>query len=460
MTKDQILRKVKKYPSAKVKIAITDIDGILRGKVIAKEKFLSILKNGFGFCDVVFGWDSSDELYNKVDITGWHTGFPDANAKIDLNTFREVPWDNNIPFFLADFRNEKDEGLGICPRNLLKDIESNANTDGFKPYMSQEFEWFNFDETPWTLAEKDFKDLRPITPGMFGYSILRSSIKKEYFNDLFDLMCKFNVPIEGLHTETGPGVYEAAIKYSNPLEAADRAVLFKTGTKEIAYQHGIVATFMAKWNSKLPGCSGHVHQSLWGGKKNQNLFYDGKDKQNMSKLMKSYIAGQLHCLPYILPMIAPTVNSFKRLVEGAWAPTTLTWGIDNRTTALRILNSGKNSARLETRICGSDTNPYLALAACLASGLYGIRKGLKLKQADTKGNGYNEFRYGKLPGTLQSATQAMKKSKLARDLFGKEFVDHFTKTREWEVAEFKKNVKSSKPTDISHWELKRYFEII
>ena len=460
MTKDQILKKVKKYPGAKVKLAITDMDGVLRGKVIATEKFLSILKNGFGFCDVVFGWDAADALYDNVDITGWHTGFPDANAKIDLNTFREVPWDNDIPFFLADFRDGNDEALEICPRNLLKNIETQAKADGFKTYMSQEFEWFNFDETPWTLADKDFKDLRPLTPGMFGYSILRSSLEKEYFNDLFDLMSDFKVPIEGMHTETGPGVYEAAIKYSDPVEAADRAVLFKTGTKEIAYQHGIIATFMAKWNSQLPGCSGHVHQSLWGGNKSHNLFYDSKDKQNMSALMKSYIAGQLHCLPYILPMFAPNINSFKRLVEGAWAPTTLTWGVDNRTTALRVITSGKNSSRLESRVCGSDTNPYLALAACLASGLYGIRKGLKLKQPATKGNGYEEFSYGKLPGTLQAATQAMKNSKLAKDLFGKEFVDHFTKTREWEVKEFRKNVKGSKPKDITHWELKRYFEII
>jgi len=460
MTKDQILKKVKKYPGAKVKIAITDIDGVLRGKVIAREKFLSILKSGFGFCDVVFGWDSSDELYDKVKITGWHTGFPDANAKIDLNTFREVPWDNDIPFFLADFRDESDEALEICPRNLLKNITSQAESDGFKAFMSQEFEWFNFDETPWTLVEKGFKDLRPLTPGMFGYSILRSSLEQGYFNDLFDLMTNFKVPIEGIHTETGPGVYEAAIKYADPLEAADRAVLFKTGAREIAYQHGIVATFMAKWNAKLPGCSGHVHQSLWGGKKDENLFYDAKDKHHMSDLMKSYVAGQLHCLPHILPMFAPTINSFKRLVEGAWAPTTLTWGVDNRTTALRALTSGKNAARLETRVCGSDTNPYLAFAACLASGLYGVRKNMKLKQPMTRGNGYEEFSYGKLPTSLQAATQAMKKSKLAKDLFGKGFVEHFTKTREWEVKEYKKNVKKATAKEVTNWELQRYFEII
>ncbi len=212
-----------------------------------------------------------------------------------------------------------------------------------------------------------------MTPGMFGYSVLRASQEGSYFHDLFDSLKKFNVPLEGIHTETGPGVYEAAMLYSEVLEAADRAVLFKSGVKEIAHHHGIIASFMAKWNENLPGCSGHVHQSLWSAGKKENLFYDKKSKTGISPLMESYIAGQLQCLPYVLPMYAPTINSYKRLVEGAWAPTTLTWAIDNRTTALRVLKGGASSTRLETRVVGSDSNPYLAIAACLASGLYGIK---------------------------------------------------------------------------------------
>ena len=218
---------------------------------------------------------------------------------------------------------------------------------------------------------------------MFGYSILRSSLENPYFTDLFDLLKKFNVPLEGLHTETGPGTYEAAITYSEIIEAADRAVLFKTAVKEIAYRHGCMATFMAKINENLPGCGGHVHQSLWDKNGKKNLFYDEKDSMKMSGLMKNYIAGQLYCLPHILPMFAPVINSYKRLVEGAWAPTTLTWGTDNRTVALRVLANNSKSCRLETRVIGSDVNPYLAMAASLASGLYGIKNKLKLKQPAT-----------------------------------------------------------------------------
>lgn len=451
MSNKTLIQEIKDSNHNKVKLAISDIDGVLRGKFVSKEKFLSIVEGGFGFCDVVFGWDAADVLYDKVDVTGWHTGFPDAPARIDLDTKRNIPWDDNQLFFLADFSHDENEGLAVCPRNLLKKVMARCREAGFTPYFSQEFEWFNFEETPQSLQTKRKEDLRPITPGMFGYSLLRSSLKDAYFNDLFDLLEQFDIPLEGLHTETGPGVYEAAIQYSEILEAADRAVLFKTAVKEIAYKHNIMASFMAKWNMSLPGCSGHVHQSLWNTEKTENLFYD-KDSQGMSDLMKSYMAGQLYCLPHILPMMAPTINSYKRLVEGAWAPTTLTWATDNRTTALRALPAGSKSCRLETRVPGSDTNPYLVMAACLASGLYGIEKGLTLDVPETVGNGYENFSNGKLPANLKEATEQMKASAIAKELFGEAFVKHFTQTRDWEWRQF-----SSQVTD---WEIKRYFEII
>ena len=452
LLQENILRNLAEQNTEKVKLAITDVDGILRGKMISFEKFVSIVEKGFGFCNVVFGWDAADAAYDNSKYTGWHSGYPDATAVIDLNTFRQIPWENDAPFFLADFRDSKGNDLAVCPRSLLKKIIQQATDKGYTPYFSQEFEWFNLVDNTAELYEGKFRNLKPMTQGMFGYSMQRAAEKNQYFNDLFDLLKKFGVPIEGLHTETGPGVYEAAITYSEILEAADRAVLFKSGVKQIAQRHGLIATFMAKFNENLPGCSGHVHQSLWADSKKQNLFYDKKKAAGISALMESYMAGQLACLPFILPMFAPTVNSYKRLVEGAWAPTTLTWAIDNRTTALRALPGGSSSTRLETRVVGSDSNPYLAMAACLAAGLYGINNKLKLNTPATIGNGYADIKNGTLPKNLWEATQAMKDSHHAKDLFGAAFVEHFTLTREWEWKQFSKVV-----TD---WELKRYLEII
>jgi glutamine synthetase len=321
---------------------------------------------------------------------------------------------------------------------------------GYSPIFAQEFEWFNFEEESNELHDGEHLNPNPMTRGMFGYSILRSSQKKEFFHDLFDLMDAFKVTLEGIHTETGPGVYEAAIMYKDILEAADRAVLFKAAAKEIGHHHGIIPSFMAKWNESLPGCSGHIHQSLW--KDGKNVFFDDNGNHKMSPIMESYLAGLLHCLPEVLPMYAPNMNSYKRLVEGMWAPTTLTWGIDNRTTAIRVLPGSDKSTRIEMRVPGSDANPYLAQAASLASGLYGIEKGLKLTQAPCKANGYEDKSNGILPANLWESTQKMKNSEVANSLFGEDFVKHFCQTREWEWKQAAKVV-----TD---WELKRYFEII
>ena len=452
MTPKAVLEFVKNHPSGRVKIAYADIDGILRGKYVSTEKFISAASGNTTFCDVVFGWDSNDVVYDNSDYTGWHTGYPDAKTRIDLTSFRKIPWENDQPFFLGEFLDEKGNPSSVCPRQLLKHVVKQAVDDGFTPVMAQEFEWFNFLETPQSARQKNFRNLEPLTPGMFGYSIMRTSLQNAFVSDLFDLLTKFGVPIEGLHTETGPGVLEAAIRHAEGVEAGDRATLFKTAVKEIGYRHGVMATFMAKISEHLPGCGGHVHQSLMDSKGAKNLFHDEKDKLKMSELMRCYLAGQLKLLPELLPMFAPTLNSYKRLVEGAWAPTTLTWGIDNRTVAVRAITGGKTSCRLETRVIGSDANPYLAMAAALGAGLYGIRKKMKLRQPQTKGNGYADMSNGTLPRTLEEATKLMRSSLAAKEIFGADFVRHFTATREWE---WRQHLKS-----VTDWEFQRYFEII
>ncbi len=451
MNENEIIKKIKESDHIKIKYGIADIDGILRSKYIHKKKFLDTIDGQIGFCDVVFGWDSDDKCYDNTTITGWHSGYPDAKAKLDISSFREIPWENEVPFFIADFSDDKKYASTSCSRSLLKNIKKRCNEMGFKAIFAQEFEWFNFKGTPSEIQDTNFQRLHPITPGMFGYSDLRTALNHAYVNDLFNLLEKFNVPLEGVHTETGPGVYEATVIHDDILSAADKAMLFKSGVKEIAYKHNFVATFMAKWNTNLPGCGGHIHQSLWDESGTTNLFFSEKDSKT-TEILEHYIAGQLACLPEILPMYAPNINSYKRLSHGDWAPATLTWGIDNRTAAIRVIPGNQKSSRLELRVPGADTNPYLAMAASLASGLYGIKNKLKLTIPETIGNAYNENKKGVLPKNLADATQKMEDSIIANELFGAAFVDHFTKTRKWEWQQFENNV-----TD---WELKRYFEII
>ena len=449
-SKEQILQQVNESSSPSVRFAVTDIDGVLRGKIISKEKFSKIIDSGSSFCNVIFGWDMSDKCYTNTKVSGWHTGYPDEDVFVDLESFKTIPWENNQPFILGDFRDSKNL-KDICPRSLLESITKEANELGFIPKFSNELEWFNFKETPQSLSEKNYENPTPLTPGMFGYSIIRISQFSDYVNDLFNKLTDFGIPIEGLHTETGNGVYEACIKYSDIEVAADYAALFKTAVKEIAYRHEILPSFMAKWNLNLPGCSGHIHQSLWDFE-NRNLFYNSENPEKLSNTLKQFIAGQLHCLPYILPMLAPTTNSYKRLSGGDWAPNTVSWGIENRTTALRVINTNETAIRVEHRVPGSDANPYLSMAACLASGLYGINNELDLENEAIFGNAYEEPNSILLPKSLQEATIKMKSSDIPPKLFGNVFTDHFIKTREWEyMAEDKNDTK---------WELKRYFEIV
>ncbi|HKL16646.1 MAG TPA: glutamine synthetase family protein [Balneolaceae bacterium] len=451
MNYQDIANKIEAYSGSHLKFGVVDIDGVLRGKTISKEKFLKSLEEGIGFCNVIFGWDVNDQVYDGSKVTGWHTGFPDSGATIDLSTYRTIPWNDDVPLFLADFH-QSDELSDVCPRSLLKRIDERCRTAGFMPKFSSEYEWFNFRETPQSLKEKNTSDPEPITPGMFGYSLLRSSQFHDFMTDITGQMNAFGVPVESLHTETGDGVYEACIEYSDIVESADRSVLFKNGVKEIAYRHGIVASFMAKWSDNFPGCGGHIHQSLWNSDENKNLFHSEETGSGLNPILEHYLAGQLHCLPHILPMYAPTVNSYKRFVSGSWASTTVSWGKENRTTALRVIRGGNSSSRLETRVPGADANPYLAMAAALASGLYGIKNKLTLDVPETTGNEYGNPESKSLASNLMDATSKMKSSKMARELFGDTFVDHFVYTREWEWNRFSQQV-----TD---WELKRYFEII
>ncbi|MGH9452895.1 MAG: glutamine synthetase family protein, partial [Terriglobia bacterium] len=225
----------------------------------------------------------------------------------------------------------------------------------------------------------------------------------------------------------------------------------KSGIKQIASRHGLIATFMAKWNAKLPGASGHLHQSLWDRGHERNLFCDESNPSKISRLMRQYIAGQILLMPELTVFSCPTVNAYKRLVPGVWAPTNATWGIDNRTVALRVVaGPSPRAVRVEYRLPGADINPYLAIAASLASGLYGVEKGLTPPDP-VEGNAY-EKNAKPLPRSLDYATALLKHSKVAGQLLGEEFVDHFVRTREWEVRQHQ--------SAVTDWELERYFEII
>ena len=432
-----------------IKVGVFDIDGIMRGKYMSQAKFLSALDKGFGFCDVIVGWDSKDQLYDNVKYTGWHTGYPDAPVKIIAQSCRELPFEPNGLFFLAEMDSEAEK---ICPRGVLKRVLKKAQDMGIKVFSGFEYEFFVFNETPHSVREKGFQNLTPLAPGDFGYSVIRNSVESETYHNILQLCEAMDMGLEGLHEETGPGVLEAAICYSEALESADKAAMFKTFSKISLQKIGKMATFMAKWSEQYAGQSGHIHVSLQN-ENGESLFYDPNQNDGISEQMEYFIAGQQQLMPEFLSMIAPTINSYRRLIPGFWAPTEATVGVDNRTCAIRIIPGSEKSQRLEFRIAAADANPYIVLAAVIASGLWGLENPNKIKQMVT-GNAYEQDFDGslKLDDNLWDAAQKLKQSSVARQYFGDEFVDHYAASREWEVREFRKH--------ISQWELERYFEII
>jgi glutamine synthetase len=432
-----------------VKVGVFDIDGILRGKYLSRAKFLSALDSGYGFCDVVLGWDCQDQLYDNVKFTGWHTGYPDAPVAILPDSCRALPFEEQGLFFLSEFTGNAAQ---VCPRALLRRVVQRCQELGFTPYAGFEFEVFFFDETPASVRAKHYRELKPMAPGWFGYSVIRNSVAADFYRQLLSMCEVMDFGIEGLHEETGAGVIEAALTFDTALAAADKAALFKTFTKVLAQRNQMMATFMAKWSKDWPGQSGHIHLSLRSSD-GTPAFFDASQPHSMSTTMRHFVGGLQRLMPELLAMVSPTVNSYRRLIPGYWAPTEASCGIENRTCALRVIPGSAKSQRVEYRVAAADANPYIVLAAALASGLWGIQTKAE-PDAFVEGNAYQQrFPEARaLPHTLWDAAQRLRGSSIAREWFGDAFVEHFAATREWEEREFRKH--------ISDWELSRYFEII
>lgn len=457
-----------------VKLAGVDVDGVLRGKLVSKKKFLSVAKAGFGFCSVIFGWDMHDQTYFKeLKISNKENGYRDVIAIPDLSSFRRIPWEDNVPFFLVSFHDpDTNEPLSACPRSLLKRQVDKLAEKSWGAMAGAEYEFYQF-KTPDDsqsaasyLKENPTHTLPSLTEGMFGYSITRPVHNKDYYYDIFNTCESFHCNIEGWHTESGPGVYEAALEFGEVSGMADRASLFKYVVKSVATKYNITPCFMAKPKQGLPGNSGHMHVSLVD-KDGKNLLVretpdpssPWPDIAQLSDTGRHFLAGLLEGLPDIMPMFAPTINSYKRLVENFWAPVTVSWGLEHRAASIRIIappTSKPGATRFEVRVPGADANPFFVYAAILGCGIRGIEKKLKipcppLGKGDDIGGASDKGE--RLAKSLKDAVERFtRKESIAREIFGDEFVEHFGGTREHEIRVWDEAV-----TD---WEMKRYIETV
>lgn len=432
-----------------IKVGFFDLDGVMAGKYMSAEKFLSALDNDFAFCDVVFGWDVNDTLFDNIDLTGWATGYADAQVRLLPEQWRELPLENNTILVPAEVIGRMEP---LCPRQTLKRVLARGEAMGFDAFAGFEYEFLALNESHETLRKRDFTDPVPLGYGAFGYSVLRTSANNDFYEALLDMCNRMNIVVEGLHEETGPGQLELALKATDTATAADNAALFKTFSKVLAQKQNRMLSFMAKWHPDYSGQGGHVHVSL-KRKNGDSAFYDAARPGNISDEMRWFAGGLQHTARDFMALHAPTINSYRRLVPGYWAPTTALWGIDNRTTAIRAISGSPKSQRIEYRVPGADSNPYLVAAAIFAAGLYGIENRIEPDEP-FRGNAYGATPPADrtLPRSLWDAAQCLRQSEAARDWLGADFVNHFAATREWEEREFQKHV--------SDWERRRYFEII
>lgn len=430
-----------------VLLGYVDLDGVVRGKYVTAEKFASWRDGGGAFCSVVLGWDSRDALYDNRH-TGWHTGYHDDPVRVVSGDGRSMP-DGGRPFHLIEYADGP--GAELCPRRLAGRIRDRASEMGLTAKIGFEYEFYAFRETPQTALAKGYRNLQPLNPSTGGYSILRTAVEDELFSGMIDLARQMRTPLEAIHPEAGEGAMEFAFSPADALEAADRAVIYKTFSKAWGQRRGLTLCYMAKPINGLPGCGGHMHASLWNDK--TSAFWDPRAKGGLSETALHYIGGQMKYMPELLAMYAPTINSFTRLAPGFWAPTGSSWGFDNRTCSLRVVGDSEKSLRVELRPPGADANPYLVVAASIAAGLQGIREKADPGPA-LRGNGYETSlpRERRFPQSLAEAADRLAGSVMARNWFGDAFVDHFVASRRAEVA--------AQRAHVSDWELNRYFEMI
>ncbi len=449
LTLEQLKKFVKNGSIDTVLVAQVDMQGRLMGKRLKAEYFLDTAFKETHSCNYLLATDMEMETVEGYKSTSWKAGYGDYTMVPDLSTLRLVPWLEGTAMVLCDVQDHNThEDVPHSPRAILKKVVARLEAKGMKATMATELEFFLFKQSFEEAQASGYRGIEPISAYNEDYHIFQTTKEEDVLRAMRNGLHGAGIPVEGSKGEADSGQEELNIKYSDPLDCADNHVITKNGCKEIAWAKGRAITFLAKWNYDAAGSSSHVHQSL-RDKKGNSLFYDPKGEYGMSQTMRHYLAGLLTHASEITYFLAPYINSYKRFAKGTFAPTKAIWSLDNRTAGYRLCGAGTKSIRMECRVGGSDLNPYLALAALLSAGLDGIERKLELEPEFT-GDAYAADKQRGIPQTLRDATVALDGSKMLREAFGSDVIDHYVHAGEWEQEEYDRRV-----TD---WEVVRGFE--
>ncbi len=416
-----------------VVVAFTDMQGRLMGKRVQGKFFVDghVADHGIEGCNYLLALEMEGDPVPGYEMASWERGYGDFTAKPDLDSLRRIPWLEGTALVLGDVEWPDGSPVTASPRQVLKAQVERAEAIGYTPMLGSELEFFLLKETYEEAHAKHYRDLTPSVPYILDYHILAATYDEPFIRQIRNGMEGAGIPVETSKGEAWPGQHEINFRYDDALTMADNHVVYKNGAKEMAHQNGCSITFMAKPDHTWIGSSCHIHSSLWQGDRSA---FEGE-----TDVFKQWLAGQIACFKELAIFLAPTINSYKRFAAGSWAPTTLAWGHDNRTCGFRIVGHG-SALRTETRIPGGDVNPYLAFAALIAAGLYGIENELELPPA-LEGNAY-ESDAERFPHSLREAISALEQGTMARQALGDDVVDHYLNYARTEQDLFDKVVTS------------------
>jgi glutamine synthetase len=430
-------------------VAMTDTNGLLRGQMVNVSGLPGILQHGMGMAPPTLALDPTDEMLDMPGVTDDSADFHDDPLEVDPATARKLPWSKPGHDLLL-LSNYAGESAAICPRSILKRVLKRAAHQGFQPKYGLELEYTLFNETHGSAREKGYRNLKTATQHKSHDLVLYQALQSEWYEAVSAMCEPLRINLAKMHEEIGGGFMEACIAAGEGTDPADQLVLLKNFLRVLAMRQGKAVTFMPRWSEDADSQSTHVHMSLLDNA-GKPVFHEHAQPHGMSDIFRHFIGGlQAHTADLTL-MFLPTVNSYRRFAPGTFAPPALTWGYENRTTCFRVVGHDAGSMRVENRLPGADTNPYLTAAATLAAGLAGVVNKTE-PQAAVIGNGYGQASDAlQFARTMPDAIARFRASSFARDWFGDRFVETFSATRQSQHDFFLRKV-----TDI---ELQRFFDL-
>jgi glutamine synthetase len=420
LTLDELRKEGEEGTIDTIVTAFTDMQGRLFGKRIQVEYFLDeVVEEGIEGCNYLLALDMEMDPIPGYEMANWEDGYGDFAIAPDMATLRRIPWLDRTALVICDVANHDGSPVVASPRQVLIAQYERAAEMGYTPMMASELEFYLYKESYAEAHEKDYKDLTPTIPYILDYHILATTMDEQYLGPIRRGMHGAGIPVEFSKGEAWYGQHEVNFRYADAVTSADRHTIYKNGAKEIAFLHDISASFMAKPSEKDIGSSCHIHTSLVGDD-GKSAFVDGHDETDV---FRHFLGGQRAHIRELALFVAPSINSYKRYAAESWAPTSVSWGRDNRTCGFRVVGHGQ-SRRVECRIPGADANPYLAFAALLAAGLDGIENGTD-PGPELKGNAYEAGEAEPFPSTLREAVELWEGSDFARKTFGEAVHKHY-----------------------------------